>query len=85
MSNALIIVGFLAAVSLISVSYYMVIPAYYNVKLFFTSKVTDPNALAFGETLYRICGVFPIIMLFAVFLKAYNSSVRNRSAEGFAV
>jgi hypothetical protein len=85
MSNGLIIVGFIASASLIAVSYYMVIPAYYNVKLFFEDKVTDPNALTFGEMLYRICGVFPILFLFAVFLKAYNSSVRQRSADSVGI
>lgn len=84
MSNGLIIIGFLASAALISVSYYMVIPAYFNVKMFFTDKVTDPNALAFSDTLYRVCGVFPLLFLGAIFLNAYQNSTRQRSADNFS-
>lgn len=86
MSNGLIIVGFFAAIALTAVAYYMVLPAYYGVKEYFIALPVvqaHAEAEAFGELLYNICGIFPLLFLGAIFLYAYQNSVRQRSSDLF--
>lgn len=86
MSNGLIIVGMFAALALTSVGYYMVLPAYFGVKEYFMALPivqSHAEAQAFGDLLYNICGIFPLLFLGAIFLYAYQNSVRQRSFEAF--
>jgi len=79
---AIIICFAIIAIILTGASYYIVIPFVFDIKAGFNAKVTDPRALAFGETLYDIIGIFPVIYVGAIFLNAYQKSVRQSNSEG---
>jgi hypothetical protein len=81
--GAVIIVGFLVAMILTGVTYYIVIPYAYNIKGFFEDKVDDPRSIAFGRLLYQIIGIFPLLFLGAIFLNSYQKSTRQHSADQF--
>ena len=81
--GAVIIAFAIIAIVMTGVSYYIVIPAVFNIKGTFDDKVTDPQSLAFGETLYDIIGIFPLLFLGAIFLNAYQKSTRRSSIDAF--
>jgi hypothetical protein len=83
MSNGMIVVGFIAAMCLISLAYYTTMPPFYSIKEYFLTKVDDVNALAFSEVLYRIAGLFPLLLAGAVWLNATQNSIRGRTADNF--
>ena len=62
-------------------AYYLVIPFYFNIKEFASTLTNDARYLAFGEVLYDIIGIFPLLFLGMIFLNAYQQSVRQSSGE----
>lgn len=63
--------------------YYIVMPAMFDWRASFAAKVSDVRALEFGELLYDVIGVFPLIFLGAIFLNAYQKSTRDHSINAF--
>lgn len=64
-------------------SYYIVIPTVFGMKATFDDRVTDAQALAFGEIIYDIVGVYILLFVGAIFLNAYQKSTRNSSISAF--
>lgn len=79
-----LIIGFaLVALLLTGVAYYIVLPAAFNMKGTFDDKVVDAQSVAFGDMLYEIIGIFPLLFVGAIFLNAYQKSTRNQSLSAF--
>lgn len=79
-----LIIGFaIVAIIFTGVMYYIIMPAAFDFRASFAAKVSDPRALAFGELLYDVIGIFPLIFLGAIFLNAYQKSTRGHSINAF--
>lgn len=81
--GAVIIAFAIVAVLLTGVSYYLVLPFAYNAKASFAAGIasTDPQALAFGEVLYDVVGIFPLIFFGAIALNSMQKSVRDSNSD----
>ena len=79
--GAVIIAFALLAILVTGASYYVVIPYYFNIKASFAAHVTDARALAFGETVYDIVGIFPLLFFGAIALNAWTQSHRQSNAD----
>jgi len=79
--GAIIIALALVAIILTGAAYYIIIPYYYNIKLGFEARVTDNRALEFGDTIYTIIGIFPLLFFGAIALNAWVQSSRQSNQE----
>jgi len=81
MGNIVIVLGGLAAMFLVGLMYYMVMPMFFNAKGHFDERVTDPAIVARSDAMYGILGIFPLIFTGIIFLNMYTKSTRDHSSS----
>jgi len=70
----------LIAMFVTGAAYYVVIPYYYNIKLNFDANpyaIADADAIAFGDTIYNIIGIFPLLFFGAIALNGWLQTIRE--------